>query len=291
MRGRKGSQYDGGHRVPCFIRWPEGGLAGGRDVRPIAAHIDLLPTLIELCRLRQPVGLEFDGASLGPLLHGHATGWPDRTLFVDVQRVDRPIKWRRSAVMTDRWRLIDGEQLYDMKADPGQQHDVADAHPDVVKKLRAAYERWWADISTRFHEDCAIPIGADEAPLARLTGHDWHGERVPWAQHTVRRAMKANGFWVIEVVRDGTYEISLRRWPIEVDQPINAGMPEGDAINATVARLKIADMDVTSPVAQDATEVTFTVALRAGQTRLQTWLTDDSGVSRGAYYVYVRRLR
>jgi hypothetical protein len=192
--------------------------------------------------------------------------------------------------MTDRWRLIDGEQLYDMKVDPGQRHDVADAHPDVVKRLRAAYERWWADISTRFHEDCAIPIGADEAPLVRLTSHDWHGERVPWAQHTIRRAMEANGSWVVEIVRDGTYEISLRRWPLEVDAPINAPIPDGDAINAALARLKIADIDATEHVAQDATQVTFTVALKAGQTRLQTWLTDDSGVSRGAYYVYVRRL-
>jgi len=52
MRGKKGSPYDGGHRVPLFIRWPEGGLVGGRDVDRLAAHLDVLPTLIELCGLR-----------------------------------------------------------------------------------------------------------------------------------------------------------------------------------------------------------------------------------------------
>ena len=61
MRGTKGSEYDGGHRVPCFIRWPAGGLGGGRDVNRLTAHIDLLPTLIELCGLPEPAGVTFDG--------------------------------------------------------------------------------------------------------------------------------------------------------------------------------------------------------------------------------------
>jgi arylsulfatase A-like enzyme len=41
MRGQKGSQYDGGHRVPFFLHWPAGGLTGGRDVKMIAAHVDM----------------------------------------------------------------------------------------------------------------------------------------------------------------------------------------------------------------------------------------------------------
>ena len=48
MRGIKGSEYDGGHRVPCFFRWP-GHLPGGKDVDAVTAHIDILPTLIDLC--------------------------------------------------------------------------------------------------------------------------------------------------------------------------------------------------------------------------------------------------
>lgn len=52
MRGTKGSEYDGGHRVPCFFRWPAGKLIAGRDVDRIAAHVDILPTLTELCDLQ-----------------------------------------------------------------------------------------------------------------------------------------------------------------------------------------------------------------------------------------------
>ena len=51
MRGRKGSEYDGGHRVPLFIHWPQGNLVNGRAIEQLSANIDLLPTLIELCGL------------------------------------------------------------------------------------------------------------------------------------------------------------------------------------------------------------------------------------------------
>ena len=93
-----------------------------------------------------------------------------------------------------------------------------------------------------------------------------------------------------QVARDGTYEFALRRWPIEVDQPINAAIPGGKAISATSARLEIAGVNVTKPIPEGAHAVTFRVRLKAGKTRLQTWLTDDKGQSRGAYYVYVKRL-
>ena len=63
----------------------------------------------------------------------------------------------------------------------------------------------------------------------------------------------------------------------------------GKAIAATQARLKIGIVDVTKPVPADALAVTFRVKLKAGKTRLQTWLTDDNGTSRGAYYVYAKR--
>jgi arylsulfatase B len=111
MRGKKGSEYDGGHRVPCFIRWPGGGLTGPGDIDRLTAHVDLLPTLIELCGLKSPRGVRFDGDSLVPLLTGGDESWPDRTLITDSQRIEHPEKWRKSAVMTDRWRLVNGTEL------------------------------------------------------------------------------------------------------------------------------------------------------------------------------------
>ena len=292
MRGKKVSPYDGGHRVPCFIRWPAGGLNSSRDIDRLTAHIDLLPTLIEMCGLEKPEEVTFDGSTLVPLLTGQAGDWPERTLVVDCQLLDNPKKWRNSAVMTDRWRLVKGEELYDIKVDPGQQADVAGQNREVVAKLRKAYEAWWDDVSERFDEYCEIVIGSEKENPSRLTSHDWHASTplIPWSQENILNGMKSNGFWAVEVARDGTYEIALRRWPAEVDAPITGTIPGGRAIDATEARLTIADVDVTRPVPQDAAAVTFRVELKAGKTRLQTWFTDDKGASRGAYFVYVKRL-
>jgi arylsulfatase A-like enzyme len=289
MRGRKGSEYDGGHRVPFFIRWPAGDIKAGIDIDRITAHIDLLPTLIELCGLERPDGMKFDGAGLVPLLKGGDKTWPQRTLITDSQRVDYPIKWRKSAVMTDRWRLVNGRELYDMTVDPGQKSNVAGEHPQVVAKLRNEYDKWWADTSKCFLERCEIIIGSDEENPSELTSHDWHTHG-PWNQDQVRQGQKRNSFWDVEVARDGDYEISLRRWPKEVDAPITAAIPGGEAISATTARLKIADFDATKPVLKDAPAVKFRMKLKAGKTRLQSWFTDEQDESRGAYYVYVERL-
>jgi len=290
MRGMKGSEYEGGHRVPFFIRWPGGRLAEPGDVDRLAAHVDVLRTLIELCGLKGPRGVTFDGTSLAPLLRGDASRWPDRTLLVHSQRIEHPQKWRKSAVMTQRWRLINGKELYDIKADPLQKNDVAGANGDVVEKLRQSYEQWWADLSRRFDEYCEIVIGSDKQNPTRLMSHDWHCSDPPWSQGMVRSASKANGFWAVEIERNGAYEFELRRWPVELDAPINGAIPDGKAISAASARLKVADVDLSTPVPRDAHAVTFQATLKAGKTRLQTWFTDDEGTSRGAYYVYAKRL-
>ncbi len=289
MQGGKGSEYDGGHRVPCFIRWPAGGIGGGVDIKRLTAHIDVLPTLIELCGLERPSGVKLDGASLVPLLKGDDKNWPDRVLITDSQRVEYPIKWRKSAVMTDRWRLVNGKELYDMNSDPGQSKDIADEHPEVVAKLRRDYENWWTDISGRFLEYCEIIIGSEDENPSTLTSHDWH-DHGPWNQEQIRQGQQRNSFWAVQVARDGEYEIALRRWPREVDAPITAAIDDGQAISAQKARLKMADFDQTKQIPKDAKAVTFKLKLKSGKTRLQTWFIDGEDESRGAYYVYVRRL-
>ncbi|MBP7050518.1 MAG: arylsulfatase [Phycisphaerae bacterium] len=290
MRGTKGSEYDGGHRVPCFIRWPAGELGGGRDVNRLTAHIDLLPTLIDLCGLPSPVGVAFDGASILPLLRGREAGWPDRVLVTDSQRIEHPQKWRRSAVMTDRWRLVNGKELYDIGADPGQRNDVSETCAETVHELRGAYERWWADISSRFDECCEIVVGSDLENPSRLTCHDWHeADPLPWNQAHIRQGIASNGFWAIEIARAGEYEFALRRWPREVDEPIEGAIPGGEAIRATKARILVGGVDLEKDIPEGAREVVFRIPLEPGKVRVQTWLTAEDGASRGAYYLYVAR--
>ncbi|MHC4266610.1 MAG: arylsulfatase, partial [Planctomycetota bacterium] len=295
MRGAKGSEYEGGHRVPCFIYWPGGNLTGGWDVKHITAHIDILPTLIDLCGLSSVPEVIFDGISLVPLLKKEKQNWPERTIVTDSQRLDHPLKWRRCAVMTDRWRLINGEELYDIKADPGQDEDIADKHSQVVEKLRRDYDKWWDDTSKRFGEYCHIIIGSENENPSCLTTHDIHGQ-VMWDQSQVREGERTDGFWAVEVERPGTYEISLMRWPKEANKAITEQVfiqkmePDRESTTATHARLKIADVDITKPILPGAVEVKFTVQLQPQQTRLQAWFMNDrgNGYAFGAYYVYVK---
>ena len=298
MRGVKGSEYEGGHRVPFFIYWPDGGFTEGRNINQLSANIDFLPTLIDLCGLKKPTDANFHGVSLKPLLTGEVDNWRDRVVVTDSQRVEYPIKWRKSAAMTDRWRLINGVELYDILADPEQRNDIAEENPDVVQELRKNYEQWWEIVSATFDEDCPIVIGSEHEKTSRLTTHDWHGEQCAWNQGQIRQGLKCNGYWIIEIAADGDYEFELRRWPKEEDRAMTDGIPGkitdwyhgGRAIDLKMARIKIGEQENTQSVNPEAKGVTFTFSLKAGVTHLQTFLTDAEGMPIGAYYVYAKRL-
>lgn len=311
LRGVKGSPYDGGHRVPFFVRWPAGGLPQGADVHRLTANIDVMPTLLDLCGVPVPPGRSFHGRSLVPLLFGQPTPWPDRAVVTDSQRIARPVMWRQSAVMTDRWRLISGHALFDMEADPGQRTDVSADHPDVVADLRGAYETWWGRVSEQFHADVPIVLGAEEEPEVRLTAHDWRNEdcTCPWNQRQIREGLPAAGHWEVEVAHAGAYALEVRRWPRETGHALAAGIegddvpwrrdavPEdswglytgGRALPVRAGLLRVGDREWQLPAAPGASAVTFHVRLAAGPSRLEAWLLGDRGFRVGAYYVHVRR--
>ncbi len=234
MRGNKGSEYEGGHRVPCFIHWPAGGIAGGHDLDDLSAHIDLTPTVCALAGFPLDLDGEIDGMNLSYSLKYRedlpcAPPSPsDRTLVVESQRIDHPEKWRKCSVMKQRWRLVDRDELFDMSVDPGQQHDVASRNPLVVQEMQDEYERWWERVSKRNDDYVRIVLGSDAAPVAELTAHDWHplsGEihDVPWSQAaTIEKDPASNGFWAVEFAQPGRYEFRLRRRPASHPVPVQA---------------------------------------------------------------------
>ena len=283
MRGAKGSEYDGGHRVPFFVRWPGGGIGGGRDVGQLSAHIDVLPTLMELCGVTRPAGPAIDGISLASLLTGKAERLAPRTLLVHSQRIEHPEKWRKSSVMTERWRLVNRDELYDMRADPGQRTNVADEHGEVVDRLRSRYEAWWSSLSVRFDQYVPIVIGHEAENPSWITAHDWHApqKHVPWNQPSVRRMPYSNGFWIIEVARPGEYEFTLRH------QPAHDPIP----LRARTARVRIGNRQVERSVRRGANQVSLRLSLEAkGPVKMQTWLAEADGHERGAFFVSAKRL-
>ena len=299
MRGKKGSPYEGGHRVPLFLHWPAGGFTEGRDVDELTANIDILPTLIELCELEVSSTAQFHGTSIAPLLQNEREDWQERVIVTDSQRVENPIKWKDSATMSQRWRLVNGTELYDIQADPGQQHDIAEAHSEVVAELREHYEAWWELVSERFDEECPIVVGTQHEQVACLTTHDWHGEAHAWSQGMIRRGMECNGYWAVDISEAGTYRFELCRWPHEEGRAITEGIPGeqlglyhgGRALDLKTAHIRIDEQDATQEIAPDATGVTFTFDLQAGETRLHTRFSDETGeLAIGAYYVYVTRV-
>jgi arylsulfatase A-like enzyme len=312
MRGRKGSPYEGGHRVPLFIEWPGGKIGGGRDVDRLAKDIDLLPTLVELCGLRDD-GTKRAGRSLRPLLEpGHRgtnAAWADRTIIVDTQRDELMHKGRQACVMTQQWRLVnlslDGDpsrlELYDILEDPGEQHNIAAQHPSVVAALSEQYDAWWKTIAPENERMVHIVLGDDRDNPTCLDCMDWHGDgaNAVWNQKQILAGPAANGYWAIDVSRAGRYRFELRRWPREVDKAINATYrnPAGNmeqtpgvSIGATSASIEIAGMHQSHPVTGDAKYVEFNMILPKGSTELRTTFTSEARIERGAYYVYAERL-
>jgi len=298
MRGAKGSAYEGGHRVPFFLYWPAGGIKGGRDIGALSAHIDVLPTLLDLCSLKKPQGPTLHGKSLVPLLHGR--GETERMIVVDSQRQEHLVLWRQAAVMAGPWRLVDECELYDLRRDPGQTHDVAADHADIVARLTAEYGKWWELTSQRADGYVRIVLGNKAAKTVKLSAHDWHGNgaEAVWNQQQIRQGPAANGFWTVDVARTGEYRLELRRWPRESDTAINASYRElrpnrehtpGRSISVTRARVKLGLVDLTAAVGPEEKAAVFTARLAQGPAELQTFFYGARGEERGAYYVYVER--
>ncbi len=308
MRGAKSSAYEGGHRVPCFLSWPAGGLTGGRDIPTLTAHIDLLPTLADLCELNH-CAHRVDGRSLRPLLYGSASQWKPRVIVTDSQREEHLIKWKDTAVMTQQWRLVnptaDGDEakieLYDIVKDPGQTTDIAAQHPDVVRSLKAEYDAWWKEVSELADHYVRITLGSDRENPSYLNSMDWHGKDaiLVWNQEQIRTAPVANGFWAVHISQPGRYRFELRRWPKELDLAIDAPYTDplpnmektpGIAISASRAQLTIGAVDQTTPIRSGDKYAEFLISLPQGPAELRTTFHAEDGTQRGAYYVYVERL-
>jgi len=244
-------------------------VAPGRRIDRIAAHIDLLPTLLEACGVEKPAGLALDGRSLMPLVRGDKVEWTDRTLYTQWHRGDEPEPFRACAVRTQRFKLVDGQELYDLIADPGETRDIAAANPQTVAAMRKDYERWFADVSaTRGYAPPRIHLGTQFENPVTLTRQDWRGPRAGWSEDSL-------GYWEVHVAEGGRYEIIVRTFPV----------PDAGEVS-----FQLNSAPLRQAVANGSTECRFAaVELRSGPGRLHASLQYGEKVV-GARYVEVRRL-
>jgi arylsulfatase A-like enzyme len=309
MKGIKGSAYDGGHRVPCFIHWPAKGWDKAREIGNLSAHIDILPTLVDLCGLKTPAKAKhtLSGKSLSGLLAGEKPSWPDRSLFVHCQNSERYEKWKNSAVVTAKWRLVNQNELYQIKADPEQKANVAQKHPEVVTKLQQQYEQFWEEIKGGNMPIQRAVVGSGKIDRTWLACDAWLSRKpkpLAWNQTHVNDGVNNVGSWPITIARKGTYAFELRRWPQELDCAISSTpdvqskgdihlsgkpvfLPQGKPIPATKAVLKIRGETHDKPVSVTDTHVRFDLELTSGDANVEAYFLDAAGNELPAYYVYV----
>ena len=208
MKGRKGAIDEGGVRSPFFIRWPNE-IPAGETIEEISGAIDLLPTLAELASIPVISKYPIDGRSIRPLLEGEARQWEPRPIF--------SIKNNQVSVRSQRFRLDNNGQLFDIEADRGQRRNVADKYPDIVKELSSQSRQHLKDMQSEFDKYRDRPFTVGYAKSTTLPARDGtpHGE--------IKRSSKApnNSFfthwrrtddsitWTVEIGESKKYEAIL----------------------------------------------------------------------------------
>jgi arylsulfatase A-like enzyme len=274
LRGEKGSLFQGAIKVPCFWRVP--GVARGRDDTRLSSPIDVLPTVAALTGAPLPEDVHLDGVDL------LAPEDPDRALFLQWHRGDRPERYRAFAVLSDRWKLYE-DALFDLDADPSEEHDVAGEHPELVRSLRAAYDTWFDDVTAAGFALPRIVIGSPRADPVLLTRQDWHidggdgdiGEIAGWLGTT-------RGWWDVHVEGDGTarYDVDVLLDPFAWSHP---------AFFRGVS-LAVGDDVVTVPWVLQVTRYSFRdVALPAGDVRIEAWASARDRRESALYVEVTRR--
>ena len=217
MLGRKGSEQEGGVRVPLFVRWP-GKIPPGTVVSQNAGHIDLLPTLGALAGIEDIASKTkpLDGLDLSPLLMGKdVTNWPERFFYV----WRNPKRW---SIRSDRYRAT-ATTLHDLEEDPGQKKNLAKVKADVHQELVSKYQKWEFTVDPSALKPPPIEIGHKEWPMVTIKAHEF--EVYPEAGRGIdfcERAGFANQWiddWTdieafaecpVEVISAGRYKVTFR---------------------------------------------------------------------------------
>ena len=214
MKGRKGQTDEGGVRSPLIIRWPAK-IKAGTQVTPIAAAIDLLPTLADCAGIEVAGSKPLDGVSLAPLLtQPENKDWPhaERLIFSH---------WKgRVSARSQQHRLDNKGALFDLGSDPGQRKDISKRYPDIHTKMQKALADWSAETLpglTQKTDQRPFLIGHPDAVYTQLPARDaevsgkiTRSNKFPNCSFFTNWIDPADTIsFVGEVPADGSFEIEL----------------------------------------------------------------------------------
>tara|TARA_R110001606_G_scaffold79008_1_gene182441 strand:+ start:3010 stop:4674 length:1665 start_codon:yes stop_codon:yes gene_type:complete len=169
-RGWKITLFEGGIRVPMFLKWPAR-IAAGTQVDTPVAHIDVMPTLAAAAGAALPEGVEIDGRDMLPVATGTGTiSHPDDALF-----------WQSGyyhVVRAGDWKLqVDGRQkknwLFDLASDPTEQDNLAESRPDKLAQLQGLLDKHLAGaVQPLYPYTIETPIAIDKTEADRVEPGD-----------------------------------------------------------------------------------------------------------------------
>ena len=147
LRGAKGGDYEGGHRVPSIVSWPSR-IAEGAVEESLTISLDLMPTLLALAGTSADPARPLDGIDLS------------RLLFSGIEPPQRQLYWNGDAMRDGPWKLcicsegrFRGAQratkpmLFNLSEDPGERNDLAAQYPERVQRMLQSLRAWQADVA------------------------------------------------------------------------------------------------------------------------------------------------
>ncbi len=218
LKGIKGSVHEGGVKVPFFIRWKDV-VPSGKTVSTPAAHIDIYPTLLELCKLEPLSGKSIDGISLASLILQNGEEMKShRNLFAHVNFMTLPITLNAGSFRNDQYRFVfekDSPHLYDLEKDSAQLQDLSPRMTNQTEQFLIQYKQWFTTVTSDLTLDRSTilsPAGV-ELPVyeAILTPGIKFKEGHGWAHDWVEKwdSTQDSIYWEIDCIKSGKYRIEL----------------------------------------------------------------------------------
>lgn len=260
-RGKKGQVREGGIHVPFYLKSTNSENLQ-KEISTPAAHIDVLPTLAELCAIEISKDLNLDGISFAGNLIDN-TPIENRSLFFEWQR-SYPEKYRNMSVIDNGFKLIGNTsssneenqfELYNLNTDRYEANDVSSKNPTIVNELKSKLDIWYDDIMSSKHllNTPRIIIGTEHEKHTILNRNDARGMQLIWDDDQMHVR------WDLSIIKKGNYKIICHfRKPIP---------KQGELV------IRIGTQNFTQQIEKENTQtVTYNdVLLNAGNYSLDGW--------------------